>query len=276
MRVSVSGTGLVNLPDFIVPGSAKAGTTAAWMLLRGHPEVFVPDVKEPRFFSAERRVDDSHPDRHDVFEGAITDIREYAALYETAPDSTMLGDFSPTYLYKAAVSVKAIKQIYSQKNKWKHIRFIVFVRNPVEVAWSLYWSNRRFLKEHLDFRKAISESIHRSSNPYLDYVGFASYSSGIETYMNAFPRENILTVLSEDFRKDNVATVRSILHHLNCDDSYTPPDSGADFNPSGRPRSRLLTFLIFGNSPLAKTSRLLPAQIRHEIKLQECCSKRWK
>src|ERR1700726_3528122 len=82
------------LPDFFVVGHEKCGTTALYAMLRRHPQVYMPDLKEPRFFSPEvrnaARENDDNP---------YTDtLEEYLALFAPAGPEQLVGEASPQYL----------------------------------------------------------------------------------------------------------------------------------------------------------------------------------
>src|ERR1700748_1468329 len=84
----------LRIPDFYIVGHPKSGTTALYEMLRRHPQIFMPDLKEPRWFAADlrdrfqRQGADTHPQT----------LEEYAALFEAAAADQRVGEASPSYL----------------------------------------------------------------------------------------------------------------------------------------------------------------------------------
>jgi hypothetical protein len=89
--MSQSGTGL---PNFVLVGAAKAGTTSLYHYLRQHPEVYLPDShKESRFFASELLKDVLHYKQTSVFT-----FEDFKALYRGAEAYKAIGDFGNAYL----------------------------------------------------------------------------------------------------------------------------------------------------------------------------------
>jgi hypothetical protein len=103
-------------PDFFIVGAPKCGTTALHYYLSGHPSVFMPQEKEPQFFSS----DIAGLRRHN-------DLPSYLSLFAGAPKDALIGEASPVYLF----SRQAIPAILTLRPDAK---FIVMMRNPVEMA----------------------------------------------------------------------------------------------------------------------------------------------
>src|SRR5947209_10802498 len=80
------------IPDFFIVGQHKSGTTALYEMLRRHPQIYMPDLKEPRFFASDLRpLMGSAAALPDTFE-------EYTALFEAAAEGQRVGEASPSYL----------------------------------------------------------------------------------------------------------------------------------------------------------------------------------
>ena len=129
--------GLVAMPDFLVIGAPKAGTTALHAALARHPGLYMSPVKEPKFF-----LSDGPPPTKGGPGDALT-YREhiwrrpdYEALFDPAPAGTLRGESTPLYLYDRA----AVRRI---RAALPDARLIVIVRDPVERAhsnWTHLWS----------------------------------------------------------------------------------------------------------------------------------------
>src|SRR4029077_16766779 len=93
VRSALPGTA-PRLPDFFVVGHEKSGTTALYEMLRSHPHVFLPELKEPRFFSPEVRG--ASGARED--QPYTATLEEYLALFAPAKPEQLVGEASPQYL----------------------------------------------------------------------------------------------------------------------------------------------------------------------------------
>src|SRR5579871_6132354 len=80
-------------PDFFIVGAAKCGTTTLYAHLKGHPEVFMPDLKEPDFFG------------DDLFQ-LTGDERSYLDLFAAAGPDVLAGEASALYLYSEVAAEK--------------------------------------------------------------------------------------------------------------------------------------------------------------------------
>ena len=154
----------VPMPDFLVIGGPKAGTTALHAALAGHPGLYLSAIKEPKFF-----LSDGPPPARGGPGDALT-YREhvwrredYEALFDPAPPGTLRGESTPLYLYDRAAIRRISQAIPGAK-------LIVIVRDPVERAhsnWTHLWSAG--LEPVGDFVRACAEEERRIA------AGWASF-----------------------------------------------------------------------------------------------------
>src|SRR5437660_10586592 len=103
-RPGARGAG-VSAPDFLIVGHHKSGTTAMYEMLRRHPQIYMPALKEPRYFASDLR---------EQFEGASSGrlphtLEEYLALFDDAATGQVKGEASPSYL-RSSVAARAIAE----------------------------------------------------------------------------------------------------------------------------------------------------------------------
>ena len=144
------------LPDFLVAGVPKAGTTALHMALSRHPGLYMSPIKEPKFF-----LTDGPPPASGGPEDALT-YREhvwqrdrYEALFAPARPGTLRGESTPLYLYDRAALRRVAGLIPA-------VKLIVILRDPVERAhsnWTHLWSAG--LEPVGDFVQACAEEERR-------------------------------------------------------------------------------------------------------------------
>src|SRR5690242_7850298 len=182
----------VSMPDFLVIGAPKAGTTALHAALARHPRLYMSAVKEPKFF-----LTDGPPPAKGGPGDALT-YREhvwrrsdYEALFDPAPPGTLAGESTPLYLYDRA-AVRRIRETIPAA------RLIVVLRDPVERAhsnWTHLWSAG--LEPVGDFLRACAEEERRIAAGWASfwhYTGLGRYGEQLEYLFTLFPREQVLVL----------------------------------------------------------------------------------
>src|ERR1700681_3498814 len=87
------------VPDFFIVGHHKCGTTALYQMLRRHPQIYMPELKEPRFFASDLRAL-----LGGVPGGLPQTYEEYLALFDPAEPQQRVGEASPSYLRSAVAA----------------------------------------------------------------------------------------------------------------------------------------------------------------------------
>ena len=171
------------LPDFLIVGACKAGTTTLWMYLHEHPGVYLLEPKEPDFFS-----------KDELFAKGID---WYRSLFARAPDGTMCGEASTTYSrYPHFGDVPA--RIH---DAIPTVKLIYLLREPVSRAHSHYCHRMRFA-EPMSFEDAIDR------DPM--FVDCSLYMLQIERFLRVFPRAQLLPVLLDELKADPAGTLGAV------------------------------------------------------------------
>jgi Sulfotransferase family len=182
----------VALPDFLVIGAPKAGTTALHVTLAGHPGLYMSAIKEPKFF-----LSDGPPPARGGPGDALTyrehvwRRRDYEALFDPAPAGTLRGESTPLYLYDRAAMRRIAATLPAA-------RLIVIVRDPVERAhsnWTHLWSAG--LEPVGDFVRACGEEERRIAvgwASFWHYIGLGRYGEQLQYLFTLFPREQVLVL----------------------------------------------------------------------------------
>ncbi|MFD1674165.1 sulfotransferase family protein [Alicyclobacillus fodiniaquatilis] len=245
------------LPNFIIIGAAKAGTTALYKYLQQHPDIFMSRVKETNHFAFR----DTPPN----FQGpgdhpnAITSFDDYQALFQDASGCKAIGEASPMYLYKPEVA-KRIKTVIPD------VKLIVILRDPVERAYSAYNHLRRDGREPIgDFVTAVQEEENRiKANwaPMWHYLSRGYYYQQLKPYLEQFDSNQLLILFHEDLDSDPQATLQKVFRYLGVDDTFIP-DTTIRHNVSGIPRSPKLHQFLTQSSFLKQMVRpMLPQKFR--------------
>ena len=200
------------LPDFLVIGAPKAGTTALHAALACHPALYMSPIKEPKFF-----LSDGPPPAHGG-PGDVLTYREhvwqrsrYEALFDTAPPGTLRGESTPLYLYDRT-AMRRIRALVPDA------RLIVVLRDPVERAhsnWTHLWSAG--LEPVSDFVRACGEEDRRIAAgwaPFWHYTGLGRYGEQLGYLYALFPRDQVLVLRYRHLVGDPAATLGRICDFL--------------------------------------------------------------
>ncbi|MFQ5752975.1 MAG: sulfotransferase, partial [bacterium] len=138
------------LPDFLIVGAAKSGTSSLYHYLRQHPQIFMPNHKEPCFFTfAGKRPTDL---QSNVGLKVINDFDQYVSLFEFSSRSQKLGEASTCYLYHYDKTIRTIKKYH---RRWQDLKIIIALRNPILRAYSHYLNHVRDGLETSSFRDLV-------------------------------------------------------------------------------------------------------------------------
>jgi hypothetical protein len=180
------------LPDFLVVGAPKAGTTALHAALARHPALYMSVVKEPKFFLTDGQPParggpgDAQTYREHVWRRA-----DYEALFDAAPAGAARGESTPLYLQDLAAHRRIHELIPGA-------RLIAVLRDPVERAhsnWTHMWSAG--LEPIGEVVQACAEEERRVEAGWASfwrYIGLGRYGEQLEHLYTLFPPEQVLVV----------------------------------------------------------------------------------
>lgn len=212
---------LSTLPNFLIVGAAKSGTTSLYGYLKDHPEVYLPEtIKEPLYFVfGEEDTQFDVRDWRSVKMQCSTDWAAYKALFDKAAGQKAIGEATPYYLTHPAAPTKIAGRLGSPK-------IIAILRDPIGRGYSHYTYNRmRKVEKAGSFAEAV-EAEMALENPFyaIKYLGSGLYSGMIERYFEQFGRENVLVLRFEDLVRDHSAVLAKVYAHLGIDPDYEASD----------------------------------------------------
>jgi hypothetical protein len=236
------------VPDFFIVGHHKSGTTALFEMLRRHPQIYMPDMKEPKFFATDL------PARFepDSSRGLPHTLEEYLALFQDARDDQRVGEASPSYLTSRDAAA-AIAQVQPAA------RIIAILREPASFLYSFHLQMvQSHVESEADLHKALAaEEVNRGGRTFRRYSDHLAYVEQVRRYHAVFAPEQVLVLIYDDFRADNEATLKTVLRFLDVDETVAL--EVLDTNPTVRVRSpradRLIQALSVGRGPLARRLR---------------------
>lgn len=218
------------LPDFLIIGAPKAGTSALYVLLGDHPQVFISEKKELDFFTLEH-------ERGEAW---------YRSQFAAGPAATARGEATPHYL----ASPPAIRRAWAMV---PGARLIALLRDPVDRAYSHYWmqmakfpdqrpSIRRF-RELTDLEAGDVEG-YRPEAPHQRYLWNSLYGRHLADVRSVYPAHQVLPLLQEDLRDDPRGTLDQVCGFLGIEPDHRPAALGADINAGTRVHSTALLRLM--------------------------------
>ncbi len=251
------------LPNFLVVGAAKSGTTSLYHYLGQHPDIYVSPVKEPEYFSfPETQPDFIGPHRQPMNGGIITGTDEYRSLFDNVTDEKAVGECSTSYLFLPQAAANIQQAIPGCK-------IIMILRNPIDRTFSHYLDHVMTLNENLSFEDALQAEPERAAGNwrwgYL-YSRQSFYNGQVKRFHDLFDSRQISVYLFDDLVENPVGFMQSLYRFLEVDDHFTP-DVRTRYNPSGFPRSMWLQKILFGQfRPLKMVTPLVPKSVKRTVK----------
>jgi hypothetical protein len=209
----------LNLPDFMVIGAARSGTTTLYEYLQQHPDIIMSTVKEPAFFAVDEFYNKG--------------IEWYSSLFKNIAGQQLCGEASTYYTVDPYTPIAA-KRIYE---RLPHVKLIYIMRSPIDRLYSHYvWEVCCAQRENnvydislipLDedgffqkpkegwkpwkFATKFEKSLEASPG---FYINTSQYIKNIKEYLKYFPREALLCLFFEDLKKNPGAILNQIYTFL--------------------------------------------------------------
>lgn len=249
-----------NLPNFLVVGAAKSGTTSLFDYLVQHPDIFIPSIKECKYFSYQH--DYTGPGSERLNKRLIKSFDDYKRLYDGNVDSAKaIGDISPDYMYYHEYTIPRIIDLLGND-----VKIILILRNPVERAYSAYLHKKRELLEEYPFDQALELEEERMKAGY-EFLWFYKtaglYFESVNNFKKKFP--NLKLILFDDLKANPRKIMKEVFSFLEVDKDFVPNFSIK--NESGIPKNRIVQkFLRSDNRLKLFLVSLLPNKIRKKLK----------
>lgn len=224
------------LPEFLIVGAAKSGTTSLYNYLKVHPDIYLPEAKEPRFLTSQFvKLPFKSPDAAYFEQEFVKTFDQYKKLFSETNEGAIIGEASPDTLYYYENSIKIIKKYLGAP------KIIIILRNPIERAYSAYTYLVRDNRETLTFRTALGMESERIKENWefmwlLKDVGL--YYNQVKAFKENF--KNVRIYLSEDLKSDPQGLLKDIFEFLGADSDFIPDNLKVIYNVSGVPKNKLL------------------------------------
>ncbi len=194
------------LPNLLIVGAAKSGTTSLHNYLNQHPDIFMCSPKEPHFLI------NKEIGKQRIHKGII-DLKDYESLFSEKAHLRYRGESSVMYLSFPEIAIKNIKHYLDDD-----IKIIIMLRNPVERAYSGYQHVKRYnMMENLSFEDALEIGEERYNNiknltPASRYLELGNYYNQVKLFKESFC--NIHVVIYDDYKTDFNEELNKIFDYL--------------------------------------------------------------
>ena len=207
------------LPDFIIIGAQKSGTSSLFFYLSQHPLLIPSDVKEVHFF------DGGRISGVDQYENGLTSYYAHFPLRSSMANGQQTFEASPSYIFHPLVPERIYKLI-------PKIKLIALLRNPTDRAISHYLHEKRKGREPLPILEAFEQEETRlkpiwENGNFRDrkfttysYKSRGLYKCQMERYLKYFAKEQILIIPSERFFADPLQYLQKTFDFLGVDSNY--------------------------------------------------------
>lgn len=234
----------MTVPNFLIAGAGRSGTTGLVEGLKTHPRVFVTHPKEPHYFALHgEKVSYTGPgDAATINRVAVTDRAQYLALFPETHDYLALGDGSVSTLYFADKAVPEIQAMNAD------MRIVILLREPVDRAYSSFqYMRARGFEPEEDFLAAVADEQRRRDEGWhhlWHYTNMSRYAEGVSALQAAFG-ERAGIWFYDDLVADYQGTVGSVLRFLGLPELSSAGANVPRVNISGTPKLRSVQRVIW-------------------------------
>jgi hypothetical protein len=200
-----------NLPNFIICGTQKSGTTSLYYYLKEIPSIALPLKKEIHFFDL-------------YYEKGVGWYKKYFEEFQNK-GYKLIGEATPSYMYFEDVPRRIYELIPNTK-------LIFMLRDPIDRAYSHYWHTVKRGYESLSFDEAIEMEEKRISDApssirqRYSYIDRGKYIVQLKRFWKYFPKEQMLILITEELKERPKKIQNQIFEFLELDNDM----SGRDWN----------------------------------------------
>jgi hypothetical protein len=228
------------LPNFIIIGSQKCATSSLYEALRHHPDIFLPDLKEPHFFSSQEKY--------------CRGIEWYSQIFSRIQEAKVVGEASTSYtmyLQRPEIPVRIATHL-------PHAKLIYITRHPlrrIESAWM-----------HLRFTHRFVGTLAESLDAFPFLIGTSLYWAQVNQYRDYYSDDQILVLFTEEFTSNPVETLRRVFSFLCVDEMVVLPEMMEAKNVSlGRRVDTPVLFFLRHLRGIKRVVKYLPGAARRVV-----------
>jgi hypothetical protein len=201
----------MRLPNFIIGGGRRCGTTSLYYWIKKHPEIyFYPQIDSDYF------IEQEIIGTYEWQEGEVDaenwekthNLENYKKLFGEGKNFSIIGQKDANYLFWKPSHERLAKYL-------PNAHFIFTLRNPIDRAWSHYWHEVGKGRENLSFEEAIQLEEERARKSayarlHLSYISRGFYDESLESFFRYIPKEQVLIVTLEETKLHPIETLKEI------------------------------------------------------------------
>ncbi|MFT7823745.1 MAG: sulfotransferase [Sulfurimonas sp.] len=240
------------LPNFIIVGAPKSGTTSLYHYLSGHPEVFMSNPKEVNFFSGNEIQ--AQGLFYDSFQ--VHSVAEYETLFEKAEEAKAVGEGSVSYLFYPHTPKKIHKLL-------PNVKIIILLRNPLDRGYSHYLMDYRLGLVSLSYDEIVHKSgSHKNIDLYYQqYVELGLYYEQVKRYLDLFGPEQVKIYFQDDLHKNTENIVQNLFTFLEVNPTIKL-SLEKEHNTFSMPKTALIHKLYSAGWLRSTLTALLPERLK--------------
>ncbi len=241
------------LPNFLCVGAQKAGTTTLHDILKQHPDIFLPQIKESKFFQ----------DSTKYKKGLEFYIKSF---FKDWKGEKAVGEIDPIYMFFENIPERIYRTLGA------NVKLIFMLRNPVDRAYSHYWMSYRRGYETETFEKAILLEERRIKKDefhkiHFSYIKRGFYAQQIKRFLKFFPKENMHFIIFEtEFLNKREKTIKNLFSFLEVNTNVSI-NTDIKSNPASVPRFKKLRDFIYQPNVVKRFGKYLIPTIELREKL---------
>ena len=242
------------LPNFIIVGAAKSGTTSLYHYLSEHPDVFMTNPKEVNYFSAEEITQQGlyYKDHKTL------SFEAYKELFIGSEGFKAVGEGSVSYLFYPETPQKIHALL-------PDVKIIILLRNPIDRGFSHFLMDQRLGLVDLEYKDIIfNTKPHEKMHLYFQqYVELGLYFNQVKRYIDLFGKDRVKIYLNEDLRSDLGAVIDDLYVFLQLDKSEKP-NLEKQHNTFTMPNNRLIAQLYKSHFIRGALSKIVPEKLKEK------------
>ena len=243
------------LPNFLIVGVQKAGTTSIYNYLQEHPQVYMSLIKETNFL--EKDWENLPPEQQN--KNGIVTLEKYAELFANVKDEIAIGEASPNYLFHHESSAARIKKYVP------NAKLIVVLRNPVERAYSDYLMH---IRDAIGYRSLSEQIKHSSHKSFILRKGF--YYESIKYYLEQFGQAQVKIFFYEDLCENPQVFMQEVYQYIGVNDNFLP-NTTRKAQVAKIPKNKNINNLLQRKNPLRNTAAnilktVMPIEARQKLR----------
>jgi sulfotransferase family protein len=243
----------MTLPNFMIIGVAKAGTTSLFRYLDQHPQVFICSEKGTNYFGYEDAIawkwaDEGAPPALRHFQAKS--FEEYEALFAGVSDEIAIGEVSPQY-FRCPTAAQRIHECVPD------VKLVASLRNPADRAFSGFMMRTR--------RGEAVKGIYEELTPDSSHVKEGFYYKRLKRYLDIFPKDHIKIFLFEEFKKDPAKIIAALYEFLGVDATFVP-NTSVRYNPGAVPKVRSLNRVFYNPALVTISQSVFPDSLQRILR----------